>query len=121
MPVASIATAPMLSVSCGRPSIRFEDQGLSLFRGAADAPRSLPCVIFWGFNHFLVVEGFDQTHAFLSDPAQGRAFCWRNFSITSPAGLSSHPARSSVEAVRIDPRCGCCRACCVLIAISCCV
>tara|TARA_B000000565_G_scaffold51830_1_gene34372 strand:+ start:4408 stop:6618 length:2211 start_codon:yes stop_codon:yes gene_type:complete len=31
-----------------------------------------PCVIFWGFNHFLVVEGFDQTHAFLSDPAQGR-------------------------------------------------
>ena len=31
-----------------------------------------PCVIFWGFNHFLVLEGFDQTHAFLSDPAQGR-------------------------------------------------
>ena len=31
-----------------------------------------PCVIFWGFNHFLVLEGFDQSHAFLSDPAQGR-------------------------------------------------
>lgn len=31
-----------------------------------------PCMIFWGFNHFLVVEGFDETHAFLSDPAQGR-------------------------------------------------
>jgi ATP-binding cassette subfamily B protein len=31
-----------------------------------------PCVVFWGFNHFLVVEGFNDTHAFLSDPAQGR-------------------------------------------------
>ena len=31
-----------------------------------------PCVVFWGFNHFLVVEGFDASHAFLSDPAQGR-------------------------------------------------
>jgi NHLM bacteriocin system ABC transporter peptidase/ATP-binding protein len=31
-----------------------------------------PCVVFWGFNHFLVVEGFAGSHAFLSDPAQGR-------------------------------------------------
>lgn len=31
-----------------------------------------PCMVFWGFNHFLVLEGFDKDHAFLSDPAQGR-------------------------------------------------
>jgi NHLM bacteriocin system ABC transporter peptidase/ATP-binding protein len=31
-----------------------------------------PCVAFWGFNHFLVVEGFAGHHAYLSDPAQGR-------------------------------------------------
>ena len=31
-----------------------------------------PCIVFWGFNHFLVLEGFDQKYAYVSDPAQGR-------------------------------------------------
>ncbi|MEB3276765.1 MAG: cysteine peptidase family C39 domain-containing protein, partial [Cyanobacteriota bacterium] len=39
-----------------------------------------PCILFWTFNHFLVLEGFERGKAFLSDPASGRrSVDWEEF------------------------------------------
>lgn len=32
----------------------------------------LPCIIFWNFNHFVVLEGFDERRVYINDPACGR-------------------------------------------------
>lgn len=31
-----------------------------------------PCILFWNFNHFLVLEGITATEAFVNDPLSGR-------------------------------------------------
>jgi ABC-type bacteriocin/lantibiotic exporter with double-glycine peptidase domain len=53
------------------------------YRCAAEQLRqqvALPAVLFWNFNHFLVLEGFEQNKAFLSDPASGRrSVPWEEF------------------------------------------
>ena len=32
---------------------------------------ALPLILFWDFNHFLVLEGLDKKYAYLNDPANG--------------------------------------------------
>jgi ABC-type bacteriocin/lantibiotic exporter with double-glycine peptidase domain len=68
---------------------------------------TLPVVVFWEFNHFLVVEGYDQHKVFLNDPANGpRSVSWEDFNHTgrgvpawwlTPLGLEgSAPSGSRV-------------------------
>jgi NHLM bacteriocin system ABC transporter peptidase/ATP-binding protein len=45
---------------------------------AADGP--FPCIIHWGFNHFVVLCGFNGKRAVLNDPARGRVTVeWEEF------------------------------------------
>lgn len=43
------------------------------FQASADAALKgpFPAIIFWNFNHFVVLEGASATHAYLNDPAIG--------------------------------------------------
>ena len=43
--------------------------------GDAEALResgAFPCIIFWNFNHFVVLDGFKGKYAYLNDPARGQ-------------------------------------------------
>lgn len=42
--------------------------------GDAEALResgAFPCILFWDFNHFVVLDGFKGDYAYINDPARG--------------------------------------------------
>jgi ABC-type bacteriocin/lantibiotic exporter with double-glycine peptidase domain len=40
----------------------------------------LPAIVFWNFNHYVVLDGFDKKFVYLNDPAMGkRKIAWEEF------------------------------------------
>jgi ABC-type bacteriocin/lantibiotic exporter with double-glycine peptidase domain len=51
---------------------RHYGMNVRVFKRAALADLPLPVVVFWKFNHFLVIEGLDAAQVAVNDPAAGR-------------------------------------------------
>ena len=73
---------------------------------------ALPAVVFWNFNHFLVLEGVDEQRYWINDPATGRRCieleefdrCYTGVVITmqpdasfQPTGPAQHPVQQLVD------------------------
>ena len=52
-------------------SYGFEAQGFRCEPEALRESISLPCIIHWNFNHFVVLDGFRGNFAWINDPARG--------------------------------------------------
>ena len=71
----------------GARELGLEAKGMKL-PYAAITEDMLPCIIFWEFNHFLVLEGFKNGRAYLSNPALGRHSVSQEDFIKSYSGVA---------------------------------
>jgi NHLM bacteriocin system ABC transporter peptidase/ATP-binding protein len=67
-------------------------------KGLVDLP--LPFIVFWNFNHFLVVEGYSPKGVRVNDPAAGpRIVSWKEFDVSfTGVALTLAPAESFTKA-----------------------
>ncbi len=47
-------------------------KGMTFSANAIRKKANFPCIIFWNFNHFVVLDGFKGKYAYLNDPARGQ-------------------------------------------------
>lgn len=53
------------------------------------AKNNFPLILFWEFNHFVVLEGIKGNIVYLNDPAMGqRKLFWKDF-LPSPSSIKS--------------------------------
>ncbi len=47
-------------------------KGMTFSTNAIRKKGTFPCIIFWNFNHFVVLDGFKGKYAYINDPARGQ-------------------------------------------------
>ena len=47
-------------------------KGMTYSASALRRKGKFPCILFWNFNHFVVLDGFKGKYAYLNDPARGQ-------------------------------------------------